>query len=315
MRKKLAMLRSSARGLCWFAAAMLVAVAGSAILSPAAAQQVVVMVNGTPITTYDIDQRTKFDQLSLHKTLSRQEVINELVDEKLKVHEAGLYSMSATNAEVDAAVDSMAQRAGLSLKQFTEFLAGHGIGLSTIKSRYRADIAWTQLVRARFPATLQIEDSEIRAALEKKGEGNAVAYDYSLRPILFIVAKGAPSSVVQGRVREAEGLRTRFDGCKDGIALARTLRDVAVRDPVQRTSADLPNALRDVLNSTPIGKLTKPEVIEQGVQVFALCSRTENKSDTPEKRNIRQQLFDSRFEAQSKRYLDEVRRSAMIEYK
>jgi peptidyl-prolyl cis-trans isomerase SurA len=88
-----------------------------------------------------------------------------------------------------------------------------------------------------------------------------------------------------------------------------------VRDPVARTSADLAPALREVLNNTPVGKLTKPEVTAQGVELFALCERKETTTDTPQKRGIRQEIFSSRFDAQSKRYVNEVRRASMIEYK
>jgi len=126
------------------------------------------------------------------------------------------------------------------------------------------------------------------------------------------VQKGASA---EGRIREAEALRSRFENCEDGITLARSLRDVAVREPTRRSSADLPDNLRQLLNSTPVGKLTKPEVNSQGVAVFALCEKRENTTDTPQKRAARAELFSSRFEAQSKHYLDELRRGSMIEWK
>lgn len=298
----------------WLAAAMIAA--SLAASCPAAAQQVAAFVNGSPITSYDIEQRSKFMQLSTHKTPSRQEVLDSLIDETIKVQEAQRYSMDAPAADLDRGLAAMSSRAGMSLEQFTQALAGKGVGIQTIRSRMRAEIAWNQLVRARFPATLSIEEKEIRDAVEKKGaEGDAVSYDYRLRQILFIVPKGSPQSVIDGRLREAEALRGRFENCEDGVTFARALRDVAVRDPVRRSSADLPENLRQVLNSTPVGKLTKPEVSSQGVAVFALCDKRENTTDTPQKRAARNELFNERFDAQSKRYLGELRRSAMIEKK
>ena len=56
--------------------------------TPLHAQSVACMVNGDPITNYDIEQRTKLNFLTTHKQSDRQEVINELVDEKLKIKEA-----------------------------------------------------------------------------------------------------------------------------------------------------------------------------------------------------------------------------------
>ena len=52
--------------------------------SPLHAQTVAVMVNGEPITNYDIEQRSKLTFLTTHKPADRQQVINELIDEKVK---------------------------------------------------------------------------------------------------------------------------------------------------------------------------------------------------------------------------------------
>jgi peptidyl-prolyl cis-trans isomerase SurA len=299
---------------CGFAAAVLAA--AMTLTTPAVCQQVVAMVNGQPITSYDIDQRSKYIQLTTRKTASRKEVLDVLIEDKLKIQEALRYNMDAPAGDVDRAINGMSSRGGFDLAQFKQMLAGHGISIEHVKSRIRSDIAWSNLVRARFPATLSVEEKEIRDILEnKKVEGETVAYDYRLRPILFIVPKGSAQSVVQGRIREAENLRGRFEGCQEGIRLARSLRDVAVRDTVRRSSSDLPNNLRDLLNNTPVGKLTKPEVTAQGVEVFALCERRENPTDTPAKRAARQELYSSRFDAKSKRYLAELRRQAMIEFK
>lgn len=60
----------------------LACVAGLAVMagaSPARAQGVVVMVNGEPITNYDIEQRSRLMGLS-GKKANRQQVIDELID-------------------------------------------------------------------------------------------------------------------------------------------------------------------------------------------------------------------------------------------
>src|SRR3982074_249512 len=48
--------------------------AAVALSQPAFAQKVVVIVNGSPITTYDIEQRTKINTLATHKTPTQQDV-------------------------------------------------------------------------------------------------------------------------------------------------------------------------------------------------------------------------------------------------
>ena len=88
-----------------------------------------------------------------------------------------------------------------------------------------------------------------------------------------------------------------------------------MREPVTRASADLPPQLREVLDSIPIGHLTTPDATAQGLQMFALCAKKESKIDSPLKREVRQQLFVKRFDTESKKFLDEIRKQAMIEYK
>jgi peptidyl-prolyl cis-trans isomerase SurA len=49
--------------------------------------------------------------------------------------------------------------------------------------------------------------------------------------------------------------------------------------------------------------------------MFAVCAKKETKSETPLMREVRDQMFQQKFGAQAKRYLDSLRRQAMIEYK
>src|SRR5438309_10639943 len=63
----------------------------------ARAQQVVVIVNGEPITALDVEQRSKLIQLSTHKAPPRQEVIDELIAEKLKVREAKKWGLEVSD--------------------------------------------------------------------------------------------------------------------------------------------------------------------------------------------------------------------------
>ena len=97
--------------------------------------------------------------------------------------------------------------------------------------------------------------------------------------------------------------------------MARALRDGAVRAPVMRTSAALPEKLRQILDTMPLGHLTAPEVTAQGIEMFALCGKKATHADTPQKEAVRQEIFTKRYEAQSKEYLKEIRKQAMIEYK
>jgi peptidyl-prolyl cis-trans isomerase SurA len=293
-------------------------VLGAAMSSACLAQNVVVIVNGEPITALDIDQRSKLDTLSTHKTPSRQEVLDELIDDILKIKEGKKWNLEVSDSEVDSSFNAMAGRMRMNGEQLTQVLAKSGIGANILKSRIRADSVWQQLVRGRFQSSLQVADEDVLAALQDKKTDDAdeTTYDYTMRPILFIVAPGSSEAVIDGRKREAEALRVRFKSCGEGLIFARALPDVAVRDQIVRNSADIPPDVRKVVDGVAIGSLTSPEVTKLGVEMYAICAKNPSKADNSSgKRKAREAVFAERFEQQSKRYLQEIRRSAWIERK
>jgi peptidyl-prolyl cis-trans isomerase SurA len=290
----------------------------AAIATPsrALAQHVVLLVNGEIITDYDIEQRTKFNTIAAHKTSSRQEVIEELIDDKLKVQIARRYKIDITDADVESSFGDMARRMHITADQLTQNLAQSGIDSKTLKARVRADLSWQTIIRGKFQSSLQISEKSVldQIATEKKTEGGDVGYDYTLRPILFVVPRGN-TALQESRRKDAEALRSRFTTCDTGLAFARSLRDVAIREPIVKNSSDLVPALRQILDKTEVGHLTPPETTPQGIELFALCEKKETKTETPEKRQAREKLFSEQFEAKAKNYLRELRRQAMIERK
>src|SRR5262249_44426952 len=211
------------------------AVIAFAVLSPIAAQaqNAILLVNGEPITAYDIEQRSKFHQLISqdHKAPARQQVIDELIDEKLKVQVGRRYLLEITDKDVDTAYGEMARRMRMNSDQLTKVLGAQGIGSETLKARIRADIVWQQIVRGKFQQSLQVPEKDVLEAVKKSNEAT-VTYEYHLTPILFVVPRGSAAPVVEGRTREAEALRTRFQNCDEGLPVAKVIRDVAIRNPI-----------------------------------------------------------------------------------
>jgi peptidyl-prolyl cis-trans isomerase SurA len=283
----------------------------------AAAAQVVVVANGSPITEYDIQQRTKLEATASHKNSSRQQIINDLIDDRLKISKAKVYGLEVGDTEVNSAVEGMATRQHITVQQFTQVLERAGISPNTVKARIRAELTWQQLIRGKFGSSLQVGDSDIANALKSRNEGDApsVGYIYTLYPVTIVVPRGADESSISAKRNMADNLRNRFVSCDEGLAMARALRDVAVREPVTRSSADLNPQLRDLLGNIEVGHLTPPEVTAQGLQMFAVCNKKETTTESPLRREMREQIFTKRFESESKKYLEEIRKSAMIEYK
>lgn len=292
------------------------AVAAALIVPAIASAQVVVIANGSPITELDIKQRQRLIANSTHKHVTRKEVINELIDDRLKIAKAKTYGLVVDQKQVDAAFASMAQRQGVSTQQFEKFLNRAGVSAYAIKQRIRAQITWNEMIRGKFGASLQVTDADVEQVLRARHEGaTQIGYAYTLYPVTVVVPQGSSRAVMAQKHREAENLRARFTSCAQGLPLARALNDVAVREPITRYSANLPKPFRDLLDKMPLGHLTTPDAIAQGLQMFALCGKKQTTQDSPEKEKIRREILQKRFEAASRNFLEELRRAAWIEYK
>jgi len=288
----------------------------AAVSTARSQEEVVLLVDGEPITSLDIQQRTKFLEMSTHKAPTRQEAIDSLIDQMLELREARRYEINPSDADVNNAYANVASHMGVDTQKLTQILGSAGASEATLKLQLKAQIAWSSLVRGRYKASLEIPDSDIEAELKLHTDQKSnVGYEYMMRPIILVVPRGSPPAAYEARKREADALRGRFTSCNDGVAFAQALPEVAVRDPVPKSSADLPQQLRDILDNTEVGHLTPPEQTDEGIQMFAICSKKESKTDTPEARKLRDQIFEKKFGAKAKRYLAELRRQAMIEYK
>ena len=284
--------------------------------SPLYAQSVAVLVNGEPITNYDIEQRTKLNFLTTRKQMARQEIIDELINEKVKIKEAKRYGVDPTSADIDQSYAGMSSRMRISPEQLTKSLESQGVRPETLKARLKAEMVWSSLVRGRYKESLQVGEKDVNDAVQEGGEPTLTdAFEYKLQPIVLIVPRGSAPAAVELRKKEADAVRERVQTCEQANTYFKSMQNAAIRDTVTKTSADIPGPLRELLDKTPVGHLTPPEITKQGVEMVALCDRKPTKIDTPKKREIREKMFAQKYEKKSKSYLDDIRKAAMIEYR
>ncbi|TFV49827.1 peptidylprolyl isomerase [Bradyrhizobium niftali] len=285
--------------------------------APSRAQNIVVMVNGDPITDFDIDQRSKLDQLTTQKTPSRQEVINELIDDRVKLKEGKKYGVDPGVSDINQSYEGMAQRMRISTDQLTKSLEVKGVRPETLKARMKSEMVWTSLVRGRFKEKLMVGERDVAQAVQAQtGDKLQIeGTEYKMQPIVLIVPRGSSPTFLETRKKEAETYRSRIASCEEANSLFRSTPNATIRDSVTKTTAELPDALRKVLDDTPIGHLTAPEVTKAGIEMVVLCSRKPTMIDTPKKREIREKMYTEKYEKTQKAYLDELRKAAMIEYR
>ena len=285
--------------------------------TPARAQNIVVMVNGDPITDFDIEQRSKLDQLTTQKVPARQDVINELIDDKVKIKEGKKYGVDPGVSDINQSFEGMAQRMRISPDQLTKSLEAKGVRPETLKGRMKAEMVWTSLVRGRYKEKLIVGEKDVADKVREGGNDKLQieGTEYKMQPVVLIVPRGSSSAFQETRLKEAETYRARVASCEEANSLFRSTPNATIRESVTKTTADLPEALRKVLDDTPIGHLTAPEVTKAGIEMVVLCSRKPTTIDTPKKREVREKMYSEKYEKTQKAYLDDLRKAAMIEYR
>ena len=299
---------------CIAACALGIVLPGS--VRPAQAQTVAVMVNGEPITDLDIEQRMKLDFISTHKQPTRQEVVDELINEHVKIKEAKKFGVDPSSSDVDEAYGQMSQRMRITADQLSASLEKQGVRPETLKAKIKSDMVWGSLVRGRYKEKLQVGEKDVNDAVKAEGGDDAQqadAFEYRMQPVVLIVPKGSPQTTIELRQKDAETLRGRIETCDQANQYFKSMPNAAIRDIVTRTSADIPATLRKVLDDTPIGHLTPPEVTKQGVEMVALCGRKPTTIDTPKRKEMRDKMYQKKYEATSNAYLAEIRKAAMVE--
>ncbi len=306
------------RHIAWtvLAAALLFSVEFGAT-APAVAASISILVNDEPITSYDIKQRTQMLKVFTHGKAGEKQAIDQLIDETLMMQEATRRHLAASDAEVEQEVSARARNGKLTAAQFDQALRQAGIDPKAFREYLRANMSWSQIVRARFRATVDITNQDVVAALGKKSEPGATeaATEYILQPILFLIPKGASKGAENARLQEAEAFRKAYQGCDNAVAQAGGTPGIVIKPHIRRPEDGLPPQFRDLIAVTEIGSATKPERVPEGYQIVAVCSKNTIAGETEATVKAREELSDERGQLLARRYLRDLRSDAVIEYR
>jgi peptidyl-prolyl cis-trans isomerase SurA len=282
-----------------------------------------VVVNGEAITSNEIASRARFlrmvDRSTTNASVTRA-AMEELVEEKLKLQEAKRVGVEVQPAQVEAAFATIAQRIKITPAQLAQGLSQQGISPETLKTRIKTQIIWQQLVAGRFSKQLSISDSQIVDALAKKDGAKAIdeatkgtTAEYTIQQVILIVrSKGGDAGA---RMHEAEALRGHVSGCNGLVAAVKPIKEALVKNLGKRTADELPENFREELAKLEVGKLSKPNRTPLGVEMLMICDKRDVSGDFSIRSKVEQELRNKEGEVYSRRYMNDLRRIAVIEYK
>jgi peptidyl-prolyl cis-trans isomerase SurA len=159
---------------------------------------------------------------------------------------------------------------------------------------------------------------EIVHLTAKRQIGRDIATMLSLRQVFLPFAAplnpSAPTPQQVETLKKAEAVTARVHGCAEMEQAARDNNSPRPADPGDvRLDAVNPPPFRAMLASLPLGRASKPLVSSDGIAVMMVCSREEKNLNEITRKQVQEQILESRVELLSRQLQQDLRRQARIE--
>lgn len=296
--------------------AVLVAVSAAPVVmttTPAAASEIKYVVNGSPITSYDIQRRAAFLKLQ-HRTGNLNKLAaDEMVEQTLRVAEVNRMGIKVPDQQVEEAFKRFAGSNKMAPAQLTQVLEQAGVTAGHFKDFIRTQMSWNQALSARFNAQGgSMSEQDVVQRMLQKGGSKPSATEYMLQQVIFVVPAKERGQIAK-RKRDAEAMRARFNGCATTREFAKGLIDVTVRDLGRVLAPELPPEWADQIKKTRTGGATGVRETDRGVEFIGVCSSREVSDDQVAKMVFQSEgNKDQQADQLNKTYIEELKARAKI---
>ena len=133
--------------------------------------KILAQVNDDIISELDLKQRLDFIRLTGQANTTRkdvqQQVLKQLIDEKLKQQEGRNAGIEIPNEEIQHAVKITLQQNGLDYKTVVKALKENNLPLSVIEDQIKSDLMFVRAVKKNAGLRAEISDHDIASKLEE----------------------------------------------------------------------------------------------------------------------------------------------------
>lgn len=311
------------------------AISGVAQPARAEVQGIVAIANDQPITERDIDQR-----ISLLKLLddyppagmSRQRVLQDLIDDQVKIIEATRLMMLPEDSEVSAQINRIAKGMKISREELLAKLKGINISEATFRRYLLATLAFSRIIAAKYREAVTATDAEVDAKMAEinsrvGAEMKKIMNDprmrgitvYSLMEIQLPLDSEDPM-LLQSRAIEAATVVKRFKGCGNAKAAAQGVFDVKFGRTFEADAAKIPKPMKQALDKAGQGRAVGPMRTKGGLQIVALCGVRTIKPPKPDfklpdREQVKRMVINEKYDKLEEEYLKLARERVYVEYR
>ena len=270
---------------------------------------VAVEVNDQIITNYEISQRIKMLETFGAKSVSKKEVINSLINERLFTYSAIELEALPNDSEIDKGLDDFAKRGNLNKKDLLAYLDSRNVSQETLIAYITSGLTQRKVIQKKFVNNIIISQGDVESAIDtenvlSKSNSNVIEYIELTFSNLISDKKS---------LKQLSTINKMVDNCLDLQSEAKDYENINLEIHKKKTN----NLQKDVL-----GKLNNLDIYETKLlknsnninYLLMLCSRnSEMDEDTIE--TLRNKIFNSRINKIGNAYIQELKGEAFIDIK
>jgi hypothetical protein len=270
---------------------------------------VAVEVNDQIITNYEISQRIKMLETFGAKSVSKKEVINSLINERLYTYSAIELETLPDNSEIDKGLDDFAKRGNLNKKDLLAYLDSRNVSQETLIAYITAGLTQRKVIQKKFVNNIIISQSDVESAIDTEN----VLFKSNSNVIEYIELTFSNLISDKKSLKQLITINKMVDNCLDLQSEAKNYENINLEIHKKKTN----NLQKDVL-----GKLNNLDIYETKLlknsnninYLLMLCSRnSEMNEDTIE--TLRNKIFNSRINKIGNAYIQELKGEAFINIK
>lgn len=292
--------------------------------------RVAAVVNGEVITLSEIVERagSEWERVEgmgagVSRDKARTELVKTVFDllvaERLLQAEAATLQVDATEAQVNQAIKEIKERNRFDDATLKKAIEEQGLDEKTFRAQIKRDLDTYLVLQYRLRNRVKISDDDLRNYYQSHPQEFGGEEEVKVRHVFLPLAAGA-SPAEQARVTaEAAKLAERARAGEDFQALAKAHS----KGPSAAEGGDLgwlrrgtlDEAFEDAAFALEPGQVSAPVRAGPGVHVVKVDERrvAGGKSFDDAKEEIRQRLFEQQSEGYRAQYLNELRRTALVE--
>ena len=133
---------------------------------------VIVSIDNSIITELDVNKEINFlkfinnDQATNNSEILKKEIINTLIDRKIKDIETTFYKIDVSEKEIENSLYNYLERIKINNENLDSFYIKKEIEKDYLKNLIKIDLKWSKLIRQMYEGRLNVNLTEVNRQLE-----------------------------------------------------------------------------------------------------------------------------------------------------